>query len=119
MYVGGIVGQIAGGHIIDSCYNISDVSGNINVGGILGYTYKLDSKASDIKNCYSIGEIAGTIYVGDIEGIIEKEEIKDNIINCYTKDQTFTAKDLGDAFTDDENYEYPILNWEQNSKNIF
>lgn len=115
MYVGGIVGQIAGGHTIDSCYNISNISGDINVGGILGYTYKREKgKGSNIKNCYSTGLVTGNLYVGDIEGIIEKEEIKDNITNCYTKNDTFTFKDLGDAFKEDtgENNGYPMLKWE-------
>ena len=45
----------------------------------------------------------------------ENENVKDDIINCYTKDQTFTAVYLGDAFVDDtenENGGYPMLKWE-------
>lgn len=64
-----------------------------------------------ISNCYSIGKISGEKNIGDIIGTIQFVE-NTKIINCYTKDQTFTAKDLGEDFTDDENYGYPILNWE-------
>ncbi len=44
----------------------------------------------------------------------ENENVKDDIINCYTKDQTFTAEDLGDAFKENtgENNGYPMLKWE-------
>ena len=105
---GGIAGSVQGN--ILNCYNLGDITGIKNVGGILGSS---DILGSSISNCYSIGKISGEKNIGDIVGDIQFTETA-KIINCYTKDQRFTAKDLGDAFTDDENYEYPILDWEQN-----
>ena len=103
---GGIAGSINGN--IVNCYNLGDITGTKNVGGILGSSDKL---GNIISNCYSIGKISGEKNIGDIIGTIQFVE-NTKIINCYTKDQTFTAKDLGEDFTDDENYGYPILNWE-------
>lgn len=108
-YTGGIAGMVYGK--IENSYNIEDVTGIKNIGGILGAS---DNFESSILNCYSIGNISGEKNIGDIVGGIDRGDKKTELINCYTKDQTFTAKDLGDAFTDDENYEYPILDWEQN-----
>ena len=108
-FIGGIVGNIAAGFTIENCYNISNVSGYANVGGILG-GYDARDGSIDIKNCYSIGEVTGTTGVGDIVGNINVEQI-----NCYTKDDTFTAEDLGDAFVDNpdpENANQPLLYWE-------
>ena len=119
--VGGIVGGLAGGFTIENCYNTKNVKGEKQIGGILGGSNYLEG-ISNIKNCYSIGEIRGTSYVGDIEGYPENRvdiEIKDNIINCKTKNDTFTAKDLGDAFVDNpdpEKANQPLLYWEKVEK---
>ena len=112
--VGGIVGSMTGGYTIENCYNISNVScQNMFAGGILGTGDR--KRAVTIKNCYSIGDVIGRNYVGDIMGNPDFYEIKNNIINNYTKDKTFTAKDLGKAFKDDSkniNKGYPVLLWE-------
>ena len=63
-------------------------------------------------NCYSTGEVVGTgSYIGDLIG--GPETLGE--INCYTKDDSFTAADLGDAFkedTENKNNGYPLLYWE-------
>ena len=63
----------------------------------------------NVLNCYSQGEVVGTgNNVGDILGYTDGQ-----IINCYTKRDTFTATDLGDAFVDNpENSNQPLLHWE-------
>ena len=114
--MGGITGNIDG--TIQNCYNRGDVtSSKWNVGGIVGLTGA--DFGTQIINSYSNGNISGTTYlnsIGDILGAhsqIGKE--KDKIINCFGKDDTFTAEDLGDAFVDDaenENEGYPMLKWE-------
>ena len=104
---GGIVGAIDGNG--ENCYNIGDVEGN-RAGGILNSASTIGGKAI---NCYSTGTVTGTGSKGDIvggEGNIEGNKI----VNCYTKDDTFTSSDLGDAFKEDtgENGGYPMLYWE-------
>ena len=113
------IGGIAGGDdgIVKNCYNIGDVkTDKWNIGGIVGLSGKFGLQ---IINSYSKGNVEGTVYteaIGDILGAhsqIGKE--KDKIINCFGKDDTFTAEDLGDAFVDDaenENEGYPMLKWE-------
>ena len=109
--MGGIVGNIDG--VVQNCYNIGNVtSGGWYVGGIVGSGGI--SLGTQIINAYSKGNIVGNT-VGDILGghiPIAKEE--DKIINCFGKDDTFTYKDLGDAFKEDtgENGGYPMLKWE-------
>ena len=103
-YTGGISGSIAGK--IQNCYNTSNINGQEITGGISG-----DQTEGNSINCYSLGEVCGTgTSIGNIVGW-EYEKI----INCYTKNHTFTAEDLGDAFVDDaenENGGYPMLKWE-------
>ena len=105
---GGIVGSVDGS--VENCYNIGDVNGD-RVGGILNENS--GSKIGGIAiNCYSIGTVTGR----NAGNIISSEDIKkDKIINCYTRDDNFTAENLSDLFKDDvENINggYPILYWE-------
>lgn len=57
---------------IDSCYNAGTVSGQTDVGGILGSHKKLWGTGSPgkatITNSYNIGVITGTTHVGGIIG---------------------------------------------------
>ena len=109
--IGGIVGNISNGRILKNCYNIAKVSGQLNVSGIIGNI--TGEIVTDASNCYSVGEINGTNDVGDIMGKEDTGIIKSQRINCYTKDDTFTAEDLGDAFKDNpENANQPLLYWE-------
>ena len=106
-FAGGISGSIAGK--IQNCYNMCNISGQDKIGGISG-----DQTLGDTINCYSLGEINGT---GETVGNIVGWEYE-KIYNCYTKDDTFTAEDLGEAFKEDKEGEesinngYPILYWE-------
>ena len=99
---------------IENCYNIEDVTGTKNIGGILGAAD--NSIESYISNCYSSGKISGEENTGNIVGDIDRVSTDiTKIINCYTKDNTFTAEDLGKAFKEDTeniNNGYPILDWE-------
>ena len=107
-FVGGIAGHAIGEVI--NCYNIGDVEGTYCIGGIIGWVSK---PTSVVKNCYFSAtittlEIGHNVFVGDGE---ENSEIS----NCYIKDDTFTASDLGNAFKEDSegiNNGYPILFWE-------
>ena len=98
---------------IENCYNIEDVTGTKNIGGILGAAD--NNIESYISNCYSSGKISGEENTGNIVGDIDRGYRITEIINCYMSEDTFTAEDLGEAFKDDEeniNNGYPILNWE-------
>ena len=109
--IGGIVGGFYGK--IENSYNINSISGQNDVGGIVGALAKsIDSTENSIKNCYSLGEVSG---IGNVKGDIIGMNYDGEIYNCYTKENTFTAEDLGDAFKDDTNNingGYPILYWE-------
>ena len=108
--MGGIVGNIDG--VVQNCYNIGNVtSGGWYVGGIVGSGGR--SLGTQIINAYSKGNIVGNT-VGDILGGHIPIAKEDKIINCFGKDDTFTYKDLGDAFKEDtgENGGYPMLKWE-------
>ena len=110
-YTGGIVAT-ADNAKIENCYNTGNVSGQFETGGILGAPNSTEVNGI---NCYSTGEITGTERVGNIFGWEENEEMQNHIFNCYTKNDTFTAADLGDAFKEDTenvNGGYPLLYWE-------
>ena len=108
-YTGGVAGNVAGS--IENSYNLNNVSGQNYVAGILGVTAPPSPLINSTINCYFLGDVSGTgERIGDIVGL-EYE----GITNCYTKDDTFTAADLGDAFKDDTNNingGYPLLYWE-------
>ena len=114
--IGGIAGSVDGS--VENCYNIGDVKTNKwNIGGILGVSGS--TFGVQIINSYSTGNVESTVYtesIGDILGVHDRNsKEKDKIINCFGKDDTFTYKDLGDAFVEDtenENGGYPMLKWE-------
>ena len=70
-HVGGIVGYMSEFHgssvIITNCYNSGNVSGNDNVGGILGDAVMYSSDVT-LTNCYNTGNVSGNNYVGGILG---------------------------------------------------
>ena len=110
LYVSGIVAALEGN--VKNCYNTGNIIGQNIVSGIIGQAGE-DWMGANLINCYSIGQIEGIMNMGDIVGL-KSNFIKEQI-NCYTKADTFTAADLGDAFVDDkenENAGYPILSWE-------
>lgn len=55
--VGGIVGHNAASALIENCYNRGDISGCRNIGGICG------QNEGDVEYCYSTGEMTG-YYTG-------------------------------------------------------
>ena len=61
-YVGGVVGYNSSGGNVTGCYNIGDVTGNIGVGGVVGYN------GGTVKNCYNTGEVSGN-SVGGVVGL--------------------------------------------------
>ena len=103
--VGGIAGEIYGN--ANNCYNIADITGIAYVGGITGIF------AGNLRNCYTIANITANYNMGTFWGYGTKCTKE----NCYSKNDEFTATDLGDAFEEDTeniNNGYPILKWQNN-----
>ncbi len=70
------VGGIAGiADDITKCYNLGNITGSSNVGGCIGYT----AYNSIISSNYNMGAISGTSYVGGIIGY----KYGASINNCY------------------------------------
>ncbi len=71
-YVGGVVGYNRG--TITNCYNLADVEGSENVGGVVGYTIS----SVTITNCYNLGSVNGQRLVGGVVG-----NNSGTLTNCY------------------------------------
>ena len=82
--VGGIVGYVDNSNhstIIRDCYNIGNITGGSDTGGICGYLI-----TGNISNCYNVGEITGGNYIGKIAGFY----IGNEPTNCYYLSDTDT-----------------------------
>ena len=81
-YVGGIVGNNDG--ILSQCYSTGFVTGNEDVGGLVGRNYD-----GVITNCYSICDVFGIKYVGGLAGS------GGSISNCYSTSAIFGNEYVG------------------------
>ncbi len=85
--IGGIIGSSDHG-FVSNCYNTSDISGGISVGGIIG------SSSTVVTNCYNTGNItAEHYYAGGIVGEIAWVDVT----NCYNMGKITTATNPGRA----------------------
>ena len=83
--VGGIVGYVPSSSsmtIICDCYNIGNITGSSDTGGICDYNL-----SGRIFNCYNVGEITGGNYVSKIVGY---GQANNNPTNCYYLSDTDT-----------------------------
>mgnify|MGYP000845063277 CR=1 FL=1 len=83
--VDGIVGYVPSSSsmtIICDCYNIGNITGSSDTGGICGYNL-----SGRIFNCYNVGEITGGNYVSKIVGY---GQANNNPTNCYYLSDTDT-----------------------------
>ena len=81
--VGGIVGYVPSSSsmtIIRDCYNIGNITGGSDTGGICGFYL-----TGNIFNCYNVGEIIGGEYIDKIAGYYIN-----NPTNCYYLSNTDT-----------------------------
>ena len=81
--VGGIVGWVpnsSSSTIIRDCYNIGNITGGSDTGGICGFYL-----TGNIFNCYNVGEITGGEYIDNIAG-----HYINNPTNCYYLSNTDT-----------------------------
>ncbi|MHC4539423.1 MAG: GLUG motif-containing protein [Planctomycetota bacterium] len=80
--VGGLVGDNYEGSITNCCSNVS-VSGNVDVGGLAG-------SGGTITNCYSTGDVSGNECVGGLAGSFPMM-----IMACYSTGHVDGAVDVG------------------------
>ena len=73
--IGGIVGDLENGSVLENCHNMADVKGGTQVGGIFGYAYcypnNEEAPMFRIENCSNSGEVTATSRVGGIGGKVE------------------------------------------------
>lgn len=82
--VAGIAGYATDNVKIENCKNTASITGNKNVGGILGEAYNNEESISvGIKNCANEGVVNGTGSA--IGGIVGKMEGQNSIIDCYNR----------------------------------
>lgn len=84
--VGGIVGTAQYGAVVTNCYNTGVISApnGMYVGGIVGSAYDSGTR---IANCYNIGEvIAAESFISSPQPIVGDPEYKVLIQNCYFLD---------------------------------
>ncbi|MHC4167981.1 MAG: GLUG motif-containing protein [Planctomycetota bacterium] len=81
--VGGLVGSNYWGTIA-GCYSNISVSGNVDVGGLAG------DNSGSITNCYSIGSVSGNEFVGGLVGFGGGM-----IMACYSTGHVDGAADVG------------------------
>ncbi len=104
--VGGFMGEITNGTMVENCYARGTAKGNQNVGGFVG----LLSKASTISNSLSITKVDGTDSVAGFVGqSITNSIVKNNIAlgNQVRQHYKFDGKTVQEQLaTYEGNYEY-------------
>ncbi|PHV70501.1 hypothetical protein CS063_10465 [Sporanaerobium hydrogeniformans] len=101
VYIGGIVGYLAGGSL-SNCYTLGTVSGvstygSVNAGGIVG------SASSSVNNCYSLATVSASGGNESNAGGIAGNKYGDTIKDCYYLDTLAiigTNAYLGTTLTD-------------------
>ncbi len=86
--VGGLVGWNHYSSTITNCYSMASVSGNDRVGGLVGGNY-----GGAITNCYSSGDVSGTTNVGGLVG--DNSWDVGTITNCYSAGRVTGTTDVG------------------------
>ena len=82
--VAGIAGYATDNVKIENCKNTASITGNKNVGGILGEAYNNEESISvGIKNCANEGAVNGTGSA--VGGMVGKMEGQNSIIDCYNR----------------------------------
>lgn len=77
--VGGILGYSDTNTRINACYNIANIHGSYNVGGLAGFI-KEAYGTCEIRNSYNTGTVTGTSVVGGILGDMQNGV---SVTNCY------------------------------------
>ena len=91
--IGGIVGT--NNDVVENCYNTGAISGDENIGGIAGDYYN-----GTLENCYNTGAISGNEDIGGIAGDIGS--LASTLENCYYLGDTPDSSDMGTVKSKDE-----------------
>ncbi len=75
-YIGGLIGDVKNCAVSDS-YAAAAVSGNLYVGGLVGYFNCLPA-IGVLQYCYAIGSVEGAKYVGGLAGVAQYGDVQ----NC-------------------------------------
>ena len=98
-YVGGIVGYVYYGALVEQCYFTGDVVVEVEdtpgykvndyAGGIAGYNSRYPDNNSTIQDCWSTGTVTGFLNAG---GIVGQNQVEAILRRCYsTATVTITA----------------------------
>jgi len=82
---GGLVGENCSN--IVNCYSLCSVSGNDQVGGLIGY----NQQTPFIRNCYSSGDVSGFSNVGGLVGVNSVSTISE----CYSSGSVSGTGSIG------------------------
>jgi hypothetical protein len=83
--VGGITGYLNFNALVENCSVAGTVSGNVNVGGVVGNNY------GTVQKCYAISNVNGYQYIGGVVG-----NNNGTVQNCYaTGDISSTYNSIG------------------------
>ncbi len=122
--VGGVVGRHYSGEGISSCYSSADVSGDRDVGGLVG------ENSSPIMYCYAVGQVTAMENAGGLVGDSEgggpylsywNAEVNPHLRNEagqgrttpeLMQAETFRGWGVPEQWTLDEGIDYPRLAWE-------
>jgi len=107
--VGGLVGQATSPFSILNSYATGDISGKVNVGGLIGL-----SVGTSITNTYSKGEISGTSNVGGLLGFSGGS----TVINSYYDSETSGQSDTGKGTpktTEEMKTQSTFIDWDFNN----
>ncbi|MGL5512075.1 MAG: GLUG motif-containing protein, partial [Sporomusa sp.] len=87
IFAGGLVGMIEGNDsFIRNCYTTGDVSGKVDVGGLVGGHY-----GGIIENCYTTGNITGKYNTAG--GLVGNSESRECVIrNCYSTGNVISSE---------------------------
>jgi len=87
--VGGLVGNIYSSTLIQDSYTIVNITGSNYIGGLVGKSQYYENQ---IKNSYTRGEVIGKDYVGGLVGLADK---RDNIINSWVNGNVSGRNNVG------------------------
>lgn len=91
---GGIAG-LTNKNQVEYCANLGNVTGNNQVGGLVGWSY------NPFSYCYNAGNIAGNGYVGGIAGQAIMAE--SSFLNCYNTGEIANVSSAGGIAASDSN----------------
>ncbi|MDE6716455.1 MAG: hypothetical protein K2J74_08250, partial [Muribaculaceae bacterium] len=95
--VGGLVGSMTQGGVIDRCVNNATVKSYTTwCGGIVG---NMANAATKVTNCYNTGDVTGTTSCGGVVGMNNKDAVVENVYNVGVVTGTTVGACVGGTTT--------------------